>query len=133
MKETDKIFDGLLVLRYTSGDKAALNLLVKRHHLRLCNHAYWYLKDAATAQDIVQDSWNVILTKIDSLKNPNEFRAWATKIVRRKSLDCIKLNNKKRQQLKEYDANSMLSETTGNTFFETELLRKAIRQLPMDQ
>ncbi len=132
MKQTDKIFDGLLVLRYRSGDKEALNLLVKRHHYGLCKHAYWYTKDKDAAKDIVQDCWNVIIIKMNNLRDPNGFKAWATKIVTRKTLDHMKIHKRKQEQLKEH---SVVRHTEINTHesVEIELVLKAIKQLPQDQ
>lgn len=132
MKQTDKIFDGLLVLRYRSGDKEALNLLVKRHHYRLCKHAYWYTKDRDTAKDIVQDCWNVILIKLNSLRDPNGFKAWATRIVTRKTLDHIKINKRMQEQLREHSV-VCINEINTHGSSEIELLHIAIKQLPQEQ
>ncbi len=41
----NRIFDALLVLKYQSGDKKALGMLVKRHYNKFCSHANWYLGD----------------------------------------------------------------------------------------
>ncbi|MGB5359929.1 MAG: RNA polymerase sigma factor, partial [Eudoraea sp.] len=61
MGNAKKIFEGLLVLQYRSGNKTAFSLLVKRYNLKMCNHAYWFTYDKDIAKDIVQDSWGIIL------------------------------------------------------------------------
>ncbi len=95
-----KIFDALLVLQYRSGNKKALGLLVKRHHQKLCRHAYWYTHDMEVSKDIVQDCWGVIIIQMPLLKEPNSFGSWAMRIVTRKSLDFLNrttINRKKLQ------------------------------------
>ncbi len=89
---SQKVFDALLVLRHQAGDKKAMTLLVKRHHKRLCKHSYWYTKDMDVAQDIVQDSWGVILKKIGGLKDANAFGSWSMRIVTRKTLNFLQRN-----------------------------------------
>lgn len=90
MKTTEYAFDGLMVLEYQSGNKKSLSILVKRHHKRLCYHAYRYTNDIEASKDIVQDAWGVIIKKMGTLKEPNSFSRWTTTIVTRKSLDYLK-------------------------------------------
>ncbi|WP_298239024.1 sigma-70 family RNA polymerase sigma factor [uncultured Algibacter sp.] len=97
--ERNKANDSLLVIQYQSGNVKALNLLVKNWHQSFCNKAYWLVKDADVAKDIAQDSWGVIINKIDNLKNPESFGSWASRIVCTKSLDWLKNNKRKRENL----------------------------------
>ncbi|MEK6154353.1 sigma-70 family RNA polymerase sigma factor [Flavobacteriaceae bacterium 3-367] len=133
MGNTNKTFDGLLVLQYQSGDKKALSLLVKRYHLRLCRHAFWYTRDMDAAKDIVQDCWSVMVNKLSNIKDPNSFGSWATKIVTRKSLDYLNRNKRTREHMQSY---AKLSETDGS-YEEGESdrlkLQNGIRLLPGDQ
>ena len=107
-----KIFDGLLVLQFKAGDKKALELLVKRWHSKLCNQANWYTKDSDLAKDIVQESWGRILKKIHTLKEPNNFGSWASKIVIRKSIDYLRKNNN--EELKMLPQNFIYAQANGN-------------------
>ncbi|WP_298488619.1 sigma factor [uncultured Maribacter sp.] len=91
----NKVFDGLLVLQYKSGDKKALGLLVKRYHAKFCKHAYWYTKDIDASKDIAQDSWRAIINSVYKLKDENSFGSWSLTIVTRKSLDYLKQNQLK--------------------------------------
>lgn len=97
----NKVFDGLLVLQYKSGDKKALGLLVKRYHAKFCKHAYWYTKDIDASKDIAQDSWRAIINSVDKLKDENSFGSWSLTIVTRKSLDYLKQNQLKIKREKE--------------------------------
>jgi RNA polymerase sigma-70 factor (ECF subfamily) len=133
MKISDKIFDGLLVLKYRSGNDKALSLLVKRHHSRLCKHANWYIHDIQASKDIAQDCWGIIINKITFLKNPNSFGAWAMKIVTRRSLDYLKKKKINRENQADYHRYSMYDENEQGSESELEELHKAIRFLPANQ
>ena len=99
MNKKQRLFDGKLVLDYQNGSKKALTLLVKNWHQSFCSKAYWLVKDADVAKDIAQDSWGVIINKIDNLKNPESFGSWASRIVYTKSLDWLKNNKRIRDNL----------------------------------
>lgn len=73
MKSNQSI-DEELVEAYKAGDKSALATLVKRWHKVFCDKAYWLVKDKDAAKDIAQDSWTVIIQKIDTLNDPKQFK-----------------------------------------------------------
>lgn len=133
MKDTDKIFDGLLVLQYQSGNKKAMNLLVKRHHHKLCKHSYWYTHDIDASKDIVQDCWNIFMNKLNTLKDPNLFSSWATRIVTRKSLDFLKKEKRNRERLNDFRVTTEADENLDDKPSEIQKLLKAIQLLPKDQ
>lgn len=133
MKDTDKIFDGLLVLQYQSGHKDAMNLLVKRHHYRLCQHSYWYTRDLDASKDIVQDCWSIIINKLHTLKDPNLFSSWATRIVTRKSLDHIKKEKKNNKHLQDITIKAEINDGIIDGSNKIKQLLKAIQLLPKNQ
>jgi len=133
MVETDKIFDGFLVLQYQSGNKKAMGLLVKRHHHRLCKHSYWYTHDIDASKDIVQDCWSIFMNKLNTLKDPNLFSSWATRIVTRKSLDFLKREKKNRERLTNYRTITETDEAIDDKQSEIDRLLKAIQVLPIGQ
>ena len=94
MNEKERLVDGKLVAEFQSGNKQMLVALVKRWHKAFCNKAYWIVKDADMAKDIAQDCWQIIIDKLDTLKEPENFGAWAMRIVYTKSIDAIKAKNK---------------------------------------
>ncbi len=134
MKAKQYLVDGGLVKEYQSGNTKTLPVLVKRWHKIFCNKAYWIVKDADVAKDIAQDSWNTIINKIENLKEPNSFGHWALRIVYTKSLDWVKLKNKERVQLQDYQKEAIEEEVD---FEEKEQLRvlllKSIKALPQHQ
>ena len=92
MKSNQSI-DEELVEAYKAGDKKALATLVKRWHKLFCDKAYWLVKDKDVAKDIAQESWSVIINKIDSLNDPKQFKYWAYRIVCNKSTDWLRLQS----------------------------------------
>lgn len=96
----DKHIDTELIEAYKSGNKEALATLVKRWHLLFCKKAFWIVKDADLSKDIAQETWQVIIDKIDTLKNTSSFSSWALRIVYTKAVDCVKQKNKTRIDLK---------------------------------
>jgi len=133
MGNTKKIFDGLLVLQYQSGSKKALSMLVYRYHLKLCKHSYWYTHDIDASKDIVQDSWGIIIHKLNSLRDPNSFGSWAMRIVTRKSLDYLNKNKREREKVKAIQ--EAFNEDENNAQYESDLkkLKSAIQLLPNGQ
>jgi len=132
MGNAKKIFEGLLVLQYQSGNKKAFSLLVKRYNTKMCNHAYWFTYDKDIAKDIVQDSWGIILKKLPYLKKPNSFGSWAMQIVTRKSIDHLNKTSRVREKLKDY-YEPIVDNDLDNK--ESDLIKVygAIKGLPQDQ
>ncbi|TMM53935.1 RNA polymerase sigma factor [Maribacter algarum] len=133
MTEPNKIFDGLLVLQYKSGSKKAMSLLVKRHHEKLCKHAYWYTHDMDQAKDITQECWSIILKKIETLKNPNLFGSWALRIVTRKSLNIINQEKRELQKRSDFHFCRVIENEKHVNKEEIGILQKAIMALNKDQ
>lgn len=133
MKSTNKIFDGLLVLEYQSGNKQALSLLVNRYHQRLCRHSYWYTHDINVSKDIVQDCWGIIINKLNRLNDPNSFGSWATKIVTRKSLDFLKNEKRNKKKLEGYYEVSNSNDEDNSKEADILKLLETIRILPSNQ
>ncbi|WP_340155733.1 RNA polymerase sigma factor [uncultured Winogradskyella sp.] len=133
MKPNQSI-DEALVEAYKSGNKKALASLVKRWHKLFCDKAYWLVKDKDAAKDIAQDSWSIIIHKIESLKDPKQFKFWAYRIVTNKATDWLRLQSKhkKRNINSELELGSEDQFYSENTLLKQRLL-KAINQLPEGQ
>lgn len=130
----DKSLDAKLVEAYQSGDKEALVLLVKRWHVTFCEKAFWLLKDVDVSKDIAQDTWQTIITKMATLKNPRRFGTWAIRIVYHKSIDV--LNQRNREQLDlinyKYEQENPSQSKIDDSVIKDELL-KAMMVLPKNQ
>ncbi len=84
------------------------------------------------AQDIVQDSWGVILKKIGSLKDANAFGSWSMRIVTRRTLNFLRRNKHlalKAEQLAAVaeEIPDLMQKTS-----EIKRLAAAIKELPND-
>ncbi|WP_299101642.1 sigma-70 family RNA polymerase sigma factor [uncultured Winogradskyella sp.] len=132
--KTDQSIDKKLVEAYKSGDKRALAALVKRWHKLFCDKAYWLVKDKEAAKDIAQDSWTIIINKIETLKDPKQFKFWAYRIVCNKATDWLRLQSKNQKQTVR---NNFETKTEDNVYSENEQLKlklsKAINELPNAQ
>lgn len=132
--KTDQTIDEELVEAYKSGDKKALAALVKRWHKLFCDKAYWLVKDKDAAKDIAQDSWTIIIHKIESLKEPKQFKFWAYRIVCNKATDWLRLQSKSQKQTVSYNQDI---ESDDNAHSENEnikrILLKAVHELPSHQ
>ncbi|QLG44133.1 RNA polymerase sigma factor [Costertonia aggregata] len=133
MNDTNKIFDGLLVLQYRSGDRRAMGLLVRKYHKRLCNHAFFYTNDIHASKDIVQDCWGVIINKLNGLRNPNLFGSWAFKIVIHKSLDYVEKQKKELNRLHEYHKSKITGDSAKDNKDNLTKLYSMIKTLPKEQ
>lgn len=126
--------DKELVEAYLAGDKTALAALVKRWHKLFCDKAYWLVKDKDVAKDIAQDSWTTIIHKIDKLKNPNQFKYWAFRIVCNKSTDWLRQQAKNQKRIIGYDMEIESSEGHySEDQIQKQILLKAINALPTNQ
>lgn len=126
--------DEILVLQIQIGNYIALPELVKRWHKEFCNKAYWLTKDTELSKDIAQDSWKTIIDKINDLKDPKSFKSWAFRIVYSKSLDALRANQRKQNELQSY-AYSLIAvdeEIIDNSDLKKKLTR-AINALPEQQ
>lgn len=132
----ENISDCDLVLEFLSGNKKALNQLVKRWHKTFCEKAYWLVKDADVAKDIAQDSWSVIIKKIDTLKKAENFGSWALRIVYNNSMDWINKNKRAQKHIEqikyEQETVDVENDLDANTEIKLRLLQ-VFKRLPQHQ
>lgn len=125
-----------LVLEFQSGNAQALNQLVKHWHKPFCEKAYWLVKDADAAKDIAQDSWKVIIDKIDKLEKPESFGSWGLRIVCNKSIDWLNKNSRVQKHLdqikNEQSQQNTAEDTDDNSALKLKLL-EAFKKLPLHQ
>jgi RNA polymerase sigma-70 factor (ECF subfamily) len=89
-----------LIQRLRARDRSALTELVRRYQGRLRQHAFKLLKDHALAEDMVQDTWLVVLASVDRFEGRSSLLSWLTGIVinrardyRRKQSRVVKLSS----------------------------------------
>lgn len=96
-KSAEKQFSEFLAASARTGDKAALERLIKHWQPRLLTHAIRLSGDRELALDIVQEAWIDICRGIPSLKEPVTFPAWAFRIVTRRTADAIRKKQRNRR------------------------------------
>ncbi|TKG98825.1 sigma-70 family RNA polymerase sigma factor [Peribacillus simplex] len=79
-----------LVKKAIKGNKSAFEKLVQQHYERIYRTAYLYVHNEEDALDVVQEATYQAFTSIHSLKNPEYFMTWLTRIVIRCSGHVLK-------------------------------------------
>ncbi|OAD45160.1 RNA polymerase sigma factor [Polaribacter atrinae] len=92
--ETNQPHITKLIKRCKKLDKNAQLDLYKAYYQAMYNTAYRILKDSFEAEDIMQEAFLTIFTKMDSYKGEVTFGAWLKRIVINKSLTQLKKNNR---------------------------------------
>jgi RNA polymerase sigma-70 factor (ECF subfamily) len=122
-----------LLLRYQNGEEKALEMLIKRFHPVMVRAISYYTANSESVDDIAQDCWYSIIPKLADMKLKISFDAWALSIVRRRSIDWIRMRQRSRVREKrihewaESGSNHMETEDTPGLL---ERVLAEIRQLP---
>lgn len=133
MNKPKNTSDAELVIAFQKGDHTTISILVTRWHQQFCKQAYWYTKDKEAAKDVAQNSWKVIIEKLETLKDPDKFGYWALAIVCRKAIDWTRKKNSHFQKLKDYQHTfKILNEETAASYSIPKVLQ-AIQSLPENQ
>lgn len=70
-----------LIKKAIKGNKNAFEQLIKQHYEQIYRTAFIYVHNQEDALDVVQESTYQALISIHTLKNPDYFMTWFTKIV----------------------------------------------------
>ena len=127
--QTQNTYNEWLIYRIRTGDKSAFKLLAEMWYAKLVKHIYLIVKDKEVAKDIAQDTWSVVIIKLNNLKEPAYFKVWLFKIARNKSVDWIKQESKKRQYKDEIRNTTDELDETNEPDSDVLELRKALRKL----
>ena len=84
------------------------------------------IKDEAVTDDILQDSFLKIHTKLHTLKDLNKLKSWCFSIARNSMLDYFKASNKTFEYAN-FESETMIEE---NVHTETDCLRGILQNLP---
>lgn len=86
MTEERRQNESALVCAAQRRDKEALQLLLTRNWPWLKGLVYSIVTDAGEVDDVLQDICVRVITKIDSLREPERFRPWLAVLARRQAL-----------------------------------------------
>jgi RNA polymerase sigma-70 factor (ECF subfamily) len=79
-----------LIQRLRARDRSAQTELVRRYQGRLRQQAFKLLKDWALAEDMVQDTWIVVLASVDRFEGRSTLLSWLTGIVINRARDYLR-------------------------------------------
>jgi RNA polymerase sigma-70 factor, ECF subfamily len=79
-----------LVLRAQSGDRDAFDGLLREIGPALLRYATRVTGDAATAEDVVQETFIAIVRKVEWLQDASLFRPWAYRIASREAFRLLR-------------------------------------------
>jgi RNA polymerase sigma-70 factor (ECF subfamily) len=106
---SNHIVNESLAREYQSGEKEALKELIRRFNPQLRSKIYYHTRNKESVQDITQDCWYAIITKLEEVKFQVGFEAWALNIARNKAIDWIRQQQKERNRKTESDQDSSSS------------------------
>src|SRR3954452_25319139 len=82
-----------LVIKAIKGNKKAFEQLLKQHYEQIYRTAYLYVHNEEDALDVVQEATYQAFKSIHSLKHPEYFMTWLTKIIIRCAGQILKKRN----------------------------------------
>lgn len=121
--------EDLLVLAAQDGNRKALNMLCRRYQKPLLRYAFNLSKDSDIAHDAVQEVWIRLAKNIRRLKDPRALRFWLYQLVRWRSLDIMRKQNKTNNAEEQFDEQHHQAVDNKNTGV-GEDLKAAINCLP---
>ena len=135
--------DAALVQDYINGNERALEMLIKRHKLKIYNFIYSKVFDRDTAEDIFQETFiKVIKTLKRGVYNEEgKFLPWVMRIAHNLVIDFFRKNNRipTFDNSDEFDIFQLIGDgnpTAENAMIEEQVvedLQNLIVQLPDDQ
>lgn len=78
-----------LVTLCQAGDRAAQGVLYTTYRRRMLKVIRQYVADEDMAQDVLHDGFLIILSQIQSLRNPDTLEYWMATIMKNLSLHCL--------------------------------------------
>ena len=76
-----------LLARLRQGDEGAFDEVVTRHHSALIRMAMGYVADREVAEEVVQDTWMVVIEKLGRFEGRSSLRTWIFGIMIHKAKD----------------------------------------------
>ena len=89
-KNSDTVYDELLVLRWQCGEAEAMSELVDRWHARLFRHIRRLTDSVDDAMDVMQETWLAMIRSIEKLDDSAMFPVWAYRIASNKAADYVR-------------------------------------------
>ncbi len=128
-----QLYERMLILRCQAGDEAALAELIARYSPGLRLFLQKLVGQAATADDLLQETWFDVYRKINGLQNPQALTAWLYRIARDKAYRVLRRRPEPIAPADENWTDSIPAAEETFTREEAEQVRAALDQLPLEQ
>lgn len=76
--------------RYLANNAETLEILIREYSDALVRYAYSYVRNAAAAEDIMEDAFAAYLVKKVEFQSKEQLRCWLYKTVRSRSVDYLR-------------------------------------------
>ena len=89
--------DSELVVQAQNGDKEAFDTLMQRHTNRAYSLGFRMTRNAADAQEIVQNTFLAVFRNIKNFRGEAQFTTWLTRIATNQCLNLLKKRRNKKE------------------------------------
>lgn len=93
-KQPGKIKDAVLVERIKQGDMDAMEEIVRRYSDRVYNLAFHLTRDASFAEEIMQNVFLTVVSKVSTLTNNAYFSTWLYRVALNASYGLLRKEKK---------------------------------------
>ncbi|HOO44985.1 MAG TPA: sigma-70 family RNA polymerase sigma factor [Deltaproteobacteria bacterium] len=104
--QSEKLSDAALVAEMKHGDAEAMEEIVKRFSNKVYNLAFHLTRDASAAEEIMQEVFLTVLSKIHTLTNEAYFATWLYRVTTNASYGFLRKEKKFSEQTPIDDTNS---------------------------
>lgn len=77
--------EALFLTRLRAGDEAAFRELLETHHSALFRLARTFIKNSASAEEVVQETWLAVLEGLDGFEGRSALKSWIFSILANKA------------------------------------------------
>ena len=123
----------LLLEQCKQGNYKAQKEIYNRYYKAMYNTSYRILYNSSMAEDIMQESFLVAFTKLDTFSGDVTFGAWFKRIVINKSISELRKNKSYNKLKQEYEYDSIEDEESNYDYaigeLEKELLLKCLESM----
>lgn len=113
-----------LVWRAQTGDREALDELLKIIQTPLFRYINRLMDDGDLAEDVLQEVFLIIYRKLRWLENPEVFRAWAYRIASRETFRRLKRERHWAEQIRDEEFLMTIPAGDAPEIYEPELIKK---------
>ena len=76
-----RLDEDVLLAALRAGDERAFAELIRRHHASMLRLAQGYVRSHASAEEVVQETWEAVLRSLDRFEGRSALKTWIFRIV----------------------------------------------------